>query len=67
MTLTLRILTLAAFTTTLAACDGPFIFMAGGALSGPEEETPTTWQFEQTSGVAQLETRPEGPYSINFS
>ena len=67
MRLILQILTLAAFTTTLTACDGPFIFMAGGELSGPVQNPPATWQFEADSGVAQLETRPEEPYSINFS
>ena len=51
----------------LSACDGPFILAAGGELSGTVTEVPYTWQLDDDSAVAQLETRPEDPYSINFT
>lgn len=51
----------------LTACEGPFIFAAGGQLSGTVSETPSAWQLASDSAVAQLETRPEDPYSINFT
>ena len=63
----IRVLLLTACLLMLAACDGPFIFMAGGELSGTVSSVPDTWQLEKDSAVAQLETRPEEPYSINFS
>ena len=51
----------------LSACDGPFIFAAGGDLSGNVTKVPARWQLDRDSAVAQLETRPEDPYSINFT
>ena len=51
----------------VSACDGPFIFAAGGELRGTVRETPDRWQLPSASAVAQLETRPEAPYSINFT
>ena len=51
----------------LSACDDPFIFAAGGELSGTVAEAPESWQLEKDSAVAQLETRPEDPYSVNFT
>ena len=62
-----RFLSLTACLLMLSACDGPFIFMAGGELSGTVAETPDTWELERDSAVAQLETRPEEPYSVNFT
>lgn len=41
--------------------------MAGGALSGTIADVPDNWQLAEPSGLAQLETRPEDPYSINFT
>ena len=35
--------------------------------SGTIADTPTTWQLEAESGLAQLETRPEDPYSVNLA
>ena len=49
------------------ACEGPFLVMAGGELSGTVTDAPATWQFEEESGLAQLETRAEDPYSINLA
>jgi hypothetical protein len=51
----------------LAACDGPLPFMAGGELKGKTENAPVTWQLASDSAVAQLETRPGEPYSINLT
>ena len=62
-----RVLLLATLSMVLAACDGPLVFMAGGELSGTVAEPPATWQFDEDSGLAQLETRPEDPYSINLA
>jgi len=52
---------------TMSACDDPFVFAAGGELTGRVEATPQRWQFDEKSALAQLETRPEAPYSVNFS
>lgn len=51
----------------LSACEGPFIFLAGGKLGGAVAETPDNWQLSEESGLAQLETRPSDPYSNNFT
>jgi len=46
---------------TMSACDDPFVFAAGGELTGRVEATPQRWQFDEKSALAQLETRPEAP------
>ena len=51
----------------VSACDGPPHFMAGGELSGAVSDVPDVWQLDEESGLAQLETRPEDPYSINLT
>ena len=51
----------------LSACDGPPHFMSGGELSGAVADVPVVWQLAEESGLAQLETRPEDPYSINLT
>ena len=61
------VLSLSACLLILTACDGPFILAAGGDLSGTVTEVPNKWQLDEDSAVAQLETRPEDPYSINFT
>jgi len=50
----------------LSACDDPFIVTSGGELSGTVSEVPETWQLDEVSALAQLETRPDEPYSINL-
>ncbi len=40
--------------------------MPGGTLTGTVAEIPETWTFENDSDLAQLETNPEDPYSINL-
>ena len=67
MHLVFRALSLLTVSLALAACDDPFILTAGGALSGTVEDPPETWLFEEDSGFAQLETRPDDPYSINLA
>jgi len=62
-----RVLSLMLCCLMVAACDGPPHFMAGGALSGAVSDVPATWRLEEDSGLAQLETRPEDPYSINLT
>ena len=62
-----QVLSLSACLLMLSACDGPLPFMAGGELSGTIAEVPDRWQLNEDSAVAQLETRPEEPYSINFT
>ena len=52
---------------TLSACDGPPHFMSGGELSGVVADVPDIWQLDEISDLAQLETRPEDPYSINLT
>ncbi len=63
----IRTFSLVACCLLLIACDDPTLIMAGGALSGTVSEPPEQWQFAEASGLAQLETRPEDPYSINLA
>ena len=53
----------------LCACesDGPLPFMSGGELGGTVAPVPGVWQFDENSALAVLETRPENPYSVNFT
>ena len=53
----------------LAACNGPTGLMAGGSLdgSGTTSETPSDWAFAGDSGLCQLETDPQEPYSVNLA
>jgi hypothetical protein len=41
--------------------------MSGGELHGRVAEAPVIWQLDEDSGLAQLETRPADPYSINLT
>jgi len=63
----IQTLLLVACTLSLYGCDGPLPFMAGGELSGTVSDVGRTWQLDKDSTVAQLETRPEDPYSINLT
>jgi hypothetical protein len=67
MQLVFRTLSLVTLTMALAACEGPLVFMSGGELSGTVADPPPIWQLDEASGIAQLETRPEDPYSINLA
>ena len=52
-------------TLCCSACSDPLGPFAGGALSGPEAETPDSWAFATDIEVIQLETRPDDPHSVN--
>lgn len=62
-----RALSLATLSLAVAACSDPFGVAAGGELSGTIEDPPSVWQFDEEYGFAQLETRPDEPYSINLA
>lgn len=51
----------------LAACEGPTALFSGGALEGPVEPLPPSFDFASDAGTVQLETRPEDPYSVNIA
>jgi hypothetical protein len=63
----IQTLTLVGYAFLLTACDGPVLVMSGGKLSGNVVDAPATWQLDKDSSVAQLETNPEDPYSINLT
>lgn len=50
-----------------AGCNGPLFLLPGGALDGERVPTPSDWSFAGDSGTAQIETRPEDPYSVNLA
>ncbi len=64
---TYRFVFAAVVLTCCSACEGPFLFAPGGALSGTAAEVPATWTLDEGYGFAELETRPEDPYSINLA
>ena len=51
----------------MIACEGPFGVTSGGELSGSIQQPPALWQLSEESGLAQLETRPDDPYSVNLA
>ncbi len=63
----LRTISLVIVTVAVMGCEGPFGVMPGGELSGSEHDSPAIWEFAEESGLAQIETRPENPYSINLA
>ncbi len=50
----------------IAACNGPFVLLPGGALEGSIAPTPESWAFTDEVKTIQLETRPADPYSVNI-
>jgi len=48
-------------------CEGPMLLLPGGELSGKSTPTPGDWNFAGDYGMAQLETQPENPYSVNIA
>ena len=59
---------LLALAVSLAGCNGPLPFLSGGALDGPVVEAPTSWaDLGESSGLMELETNPEDPYSVNLA
>ncbi len=49
----------------VAGC-GPFLLLPGGKLGGATAPAPSDWAFADEVNTAQLETRPEDPYSVNI-
>lgn len=47
-------------------CNGPLPFLSGGKLTGETAPVPPDWKLAADHGTAQLETRPEDPYSVNI-
>lgn len=66
MALYVRILSSILLFVTMG-CDGPLPFMAGGRLDGRVATTPTEWAFDEDFDLAELESRPEDPYSVNVA
>ena len=64
--MSIRILALLLVLAT-AGCNGPVLLASGGGLAGEVEASPTDWSFAGDYGFAQLETRPEDPYSVNIA
>jgi len=57
---------LAALSSLLCGCSGPFLFLPGGALRGELHQEPVSdWSFVDARSVA-LETRPRDPYSVQI-
>ena len=54
-------------TVLACACNGPFLLLPGGSLSGESAPAPADWSFAGDSGTVQLETRPAEPYSVNLA
>lgn len=50
-----------------SAChNGPLPFLSGGKLAGESAPAPADWSIAGDFGTAQIETRPEAPYSVNL-
>ena len=59
-------MTAALAVSILTGCSNPIGPFSGGRLSGEEASWPPTWGAVADQAEAQLETRPEDPYSINI-
>ena len=51
----------------VAGCNGPLLLLPGGELEGEARPAPADWSFAGSQGTAQLETRPDDPYSVNVA
>ena len=49
-----------------AGCNGPTFTFPSGALRGERQPVPSDWSAKGDSGIAQLETNPDDPYSVNL-
>jgi hypothetical protein len=47
-------------------CNGPTGLLPGGGLEGEARPAPSDWSFAGDYGTAQIETRPQDPYSVNL-
>jgi hypothetical protein len=50
----------------LGGCAEPFIVLSGNALPGDVSDPPPSWEEFSEVQVAQFETSPEDPYSVNI-
>jgi hypothetical protein len=64
--LSVRLLSLLLVIAT-SGCNGPFMLLPGGGLEGAVKPSPSDWSFVGEYETAQLETRPEDPYSVNLA
>lgn len=48
-----------------SGCNGPTFLLPGGKLDGEAKPAPSDWAFAGEYGTAQIETRPDDPYSVN--
>jgi hypothetical protein len=55
------------FALAVTACKGPWLLLPGGKLDGASAPAPSEWTLPEDSGTAQLETRPDDPYSVNIA
>ena len=55
------------FVIATSGCNGPFMLLPGGGLGGAVKPSPSDWSFVGEYETAQLETRPEDPYSVNIA
>ena len=67
MSLRLFLLFLLLLVCTAAGCNGPLMLLPGGELDGDVRAAPSVWTHAESYGIAQLETRPENPYSVNIA
>lgn len=58
---------LALFLLLAVGCSGPFAYFPGAALEGEVKPVPADWAFAGDYGLAQLETKPAEPYSVNIA
>jgi hypothetical protein len=49
------------------ACREPFVVLPGGKLGGEVLTSAPEFTSTDRHGTAQLETRPDDPYSVNFT
>lgn len=61
-----RLVLLVALLALSLACNGPTFTFPGGALNGTPADAPPDWSAIGPYGMAQLETRPDDPYSVNL-
>jgi hypothetical protein len=47
-------------------CNGPTGLLPGGGLEGEARPAPSDWSFAGDYDTAQIETRPQDPYSVNL-
>ena len=67
MPLLIRTLAMVLVLAPLGCGGGPFGLLPGSGLEGEVRQLPADWDFAGSSGTAQLETKPDEPYSVNLA